>query len=63
MAARVRVSFPLSDASDCDIHTAVPDTQDLTPYLDEYGREMCVSRDLADTCRVTADDDYVAAQT
>lgn len=44
--AEVRMNFPLTGAIDCDIHPSVPSTQDLTPYLDGYWREMCVLRQL-----------------
>ncbi len=42
----MRVNLRLTGAIDCDIHPAVPSTQDLTPYLDSYWREMCVLRQL-----------------
>jgi predicted TIM-barrel fold metal-dependent hydrolase len=38
----------LSEAIDCDIHPALPTTDVLLPYLDDYWREMVPNRMVAD---------------
>ena len=41
-----RVPSPAPGAIDCDVHIAVPSTQALVPYLDEYWREHVLTRGL-----------------
>jgi len=36
----------LAGAIDCDVHTPLPRRDDLMPYLDEYWREISMSRDV-----------------
>ncbi|HEX5327453.1 MAG TPA: amidohydrolase family protein [Acetobacteraceae bacterium] len=40
------MSTPAPGAIDCDIHPALPGTQALVPYLDEYWREIVLMRGL-----------------
>jgi uncharacterized protein len=40
------VSTPAPGAIDCDIHPALPGTQLLVPYLDEYWRDIVLMRGL-----------------
>jgi len=40
------VSTPAPGAIDCDVHPAIPSTQVLVPYLDEYWRDIVLMRGL-----------------
>jgi predicted TIM-barrel fold metal-dependent hydrolase len=40
------VKIPAGGAIDCDIHPALPGTQALVRYLDDYWREMILMRGL-----------------
>jgi predicted TIM-barrel fold metal-dependent hydrolase len=41
------MKVPIQGAVDCDLHPALPSTEALLPYLDEYWRDQLVDRHIA----------------
>ena len=40
------MALPAQDAIDCDVHPAVPSTQALLPYFDDYWRDAILTRGI-----------------